>query len=247
MLLIDLGGCGCPSLPCVPGSEPGCHRGWQQGRATSHSQMSFWEVRTALALSRSWAVGERNCNRPPSPRALILQPPHPGRFGPSVQHRWVAEILYPGVRECGEGCVVSHRPPPPPLMDHVPPLQATRRANGGRGAHEPVMSSDVLCSPASRMWLDSLEPSARSSLLASRLPRHPHSPSHGPEMAWTFGCRLCRSSRKDAPAATWKMSFCWGPMEKPRTPSAKAWPCKPRPCLQSVPNLWDLKPRWGLA
>lgn len=81
-----------------------------------------------------------------------------------------------------------------------------------------MMSSDVLCSSASRMWLDSPEPSARSSLLASRLPRHPHSPSHGPEMAWTFGCRLCRSPRKDAPAATWKMSSCSGPMENHKLP-----------------------------
>lgn len=54
-----------PFTPCVPGSKPCLSQGWQQRRAMSYSQMSFWEVRTVLALSRFWAVGDRNYNRPP--------------------------------------------------------------------------------------------------------------------------------------------------------------------------------------
>lgn len=81
-----------------------------------------------------------------------------------------------------------------------------------------MMSGDVLCSPASRTWLDSPEPSARSSLLASRLPRHSHSPSHGPEPAWTFGCRLCRAPRKDAPPAPRETSSRWGQVENHNLP-----------------------------
>lgn len=78
-----------------------------------------------------------------------------------------------------------------------------------------MMSGDVLCSPASRTWLDSAEPSARSSLLASRLPRHPHSPRT--VLKWP-GPLAAASPRKDAPAATWKMSSCSGPMENHKLP-----------------------------
>lgn len=62
------------------------------------------------------------------------------------------------------------------------------------------------------------EPSARSSLLASRLPRHSHSPSHGPEPARTFGCRLCRAPRKDAPKAPREPSSRWGRVENHNLP-----------------------------
>lgn len=62
------------------------------------------------------------------------------------------------------------------------------------------------------------EPSARSSLLASRLPRHSHSPSHGPEPVRTFGCRLCRAPRKDAPTAPREPSSCWGRVENHNLP-----------------------------
>lgn len=49
-----------PLVPCVPGSEPCCHG----GGTAEKGLMSFREVRTVLASSRSWAVGDRNHNRP---------------------------------------------------------------------------------------------------------------------------------------------------------------------------------------
>lgn len=86
------------------------------------------------------------------------------------------------------------------------------------------MSGDVLCSPASRTWLDSPEP--KCSLFTPGFPFATSSslPESRPPMAWTFGCR---SPIKDAPAATWKTSSCSGPLENHRLPlhgmALRAW------------------------
>lgn len=88
-----------------------------------------------------------------------------------------------------------------------------------------------------------LSPSAHSSLLASRSPRPPRSPSPGPRWPGPLAAGVPLRMLLQPPGRRPPARDRWRTTDSLCT----AWPCGPGPCLQTVPSLWDLKPSLGLC
>ena len=126
-----------------------------------------------------------------------------------------------------------------------------------------MMSGDVLCSPASRTWLDSSR--AQCSLCTPGFPFATHSLSHGPERGWTFGCHV---SKKGSSCSHPGDGLLLGTDGKHQPPSAQhgaailhcacnqsltfrtrslSWGCARghHPSGADLPFSWDLPHTWG--
>lgn len=126
-----------------------------------------------------------------------------------------------------------------------------------------MMSGDVLCSPASRTWLDSSR--AQCSLFTPGFPFATHSLSHSPEGGWTFGCH---ASKKGCSCSHPGDGLLLGTDGKHQPPSAQhgaailhcacnqsptfrtrnlSWGCARgrRPSGADLPFSWDLPHVWG--